>query len=631
MIVQNVTNYTKYCLSAFVLTMSVVCSMATAHVSGSGGDLQPNDPTSPELTVVGRYQINEADRASDVWAHGNFAYIGSYVGSSNGEPLCSLDSTGVSVIDISDPAHPTLAARIPAKPGMRNNAVNVGSINTKHFQGDILVVSDELCGVSWKARLDSNGGMGVITDAQGGGINIYDVTDPTKPKALKKNYDLGIHTSDPLVKELFGTNNLLGVHNMFLWNQGDKAYLMAVADFEEASGDAVIIDITNPKSPKQVSRSGYNDWPDLQPEGVGGFLHDMWIQENDGKIIAYLSYWDAGLVMLDVTDPEHPVFMGNSIYPNPDPVSGLRPDRAGHVSVPTEDGKLVLLGDEDFSQSQLDFLYDGTQYPAAEAAFGPPIFTVPGNMMTGVVYDTGSNGCSASDVPDAPGPGYIALIDRGGCFFDFKGENAEQKGYDGFIVVNRFGEDVFGMGSGRNISVSIPGLMVGKTTGEIIRASASSVEKLAASATALYNGYGYMRVLDVTDPTNIVQVGHYATENVFTDFVNTLPVEGAEIQDAAVTIHNVVTRNRIAYAAWYDEGMRVIDFSDCVDGGGYESCTPHEIAHYRDKDSKASFWGVYLHDHPNGKTYIIGSDISNGLVIFEDPASTPLVPHDHEH
>jgi hypothetical protein len=37
--------------------------------------------------------------------------------------------------------------------------------------------------------------------------------------------------------------------------------------------------------------------------------------------IAYLSYWDAGLVMLDVSDPANPVFLGDSTYIVPDPLS----------------------------------------------------------------------------------------------------------------------------------------------------------------------------------------------------------------------------------------------------------------------------------------------------------------------
>ena len=51
-----------------------------------------------------------------------------------------------------------------------------------------------------------------------------------------------------------------------------------------------VIDITNPATPRQVAR-----WQTDRPI-EGRYLHD--IDVRDG--IAYLSYWDDGLVMLDV-------------------------------------------------------------------------------------------------------------------------------------------------------------------------------------------------------------------------------------------------------------------------------------------------------------------------------------------
>ena len=33
----------------------------------------------------------------------------------------------------------------------------------------------------------------------------------------------------------------------------------------------------------------------------------------------------------------------------------------------------------------------------------------------------------------------------------------------------------------------------------------------------------------------------------------------------------------------------------------------------------SNFWGVYLHDHPDGNTYVLGSDRNTGLWIFDTP------------
>jgi hypothetical protein len=56
--------------------------------------------------------------------------------------------------------------------------------------------------------------------------------------------------------------------------------------------------------------------------------------------------------------------------------------------------------------------------------------------------------------------------------------------------------------------------------------------------------------------------------------------------------------------------MRVVDF-----GGDSLS----EVAHFVDTANGSNFWGVYLHDHPDGNTYILGSDRNTGLWIFDTP------------
>ena len=121
------------------------------------------------------------------------------------------------------------------------------------------------------------------------------------------------------------------------------------------------------------------------------------------------------------------------------------------------------------------------------------------------------------------------------------------------------------------------------------------------AAAGIFDGYGYLRLLDVSDPSNIVEVDQFATEGVFRN----PPLPGDR------TMHNVVVDDGTrAYISWYVEGMRVVDFAG-------DSLT--EIAHWADPDDVANFWGVYLHEHPNGNTYILGSDRNSGLYIFANP------------
>jgi hypothetical protein len=570
-------NLRKHVIAGLAMTLTLGVSPPAAF-AGHGGS------ASPELEVVGTFPVPHEGLTTDVWAYGNFAYIGSF-DVIDGTDQCSLDLTGVRVIDISDPTDPSLASFIPARPGTRNNDVKVEHIETPHFNGEILVASNEPCEAPFMPRTQSNG-KGVV--AGRGGISIWDVTDPTKPKAMKQS---------------FMTN---GIHNTFIWQDGSNAYLIAVDDV--ATRDVVVVDITKPQSPKVIARVGAPDWPDLdfgEIEGPSLFLHDVWVQDG----IAYLSYWDAGLVLLDVSDVANPVFLGDSTYPNPDVVSGLPPEGNGHVSAPTADGLLTILGDEDFSKFSAVVNTSAGTFKIGVALFGPdPLTTYP----AGDVVWTGGEGCSSGAIPPAdafdPDP-QIALIQRGTCFFSEKALNAEQQGYDAYIVANNAagGEGIINMSAGTDDPVTIPGIFVGFSAGEALKAPGTTV----LSVDSIFDGEGFMRVLDVTDPENIVQIGHFATEGVFS--LGEIPEDR--------TAHNVIVRGETAYWSWYWEGIRVVDFSDCDPGDGFEGCTPTEVAHFVDTGDHSNFWGVYLHDHPDGNTYILGSDRDSGLWIFADPLS----------
>lgn len=546
----------------------------------------PGFSKSPELSVVGQVDdfVVGPGQITDVWAYGNYAYLGSF-----DEPECSLDFTGVHIVDISDPTAPVRVKFIPAKPGTRNNDVKVEHIETPFFSGEILVVSNEPCGSVFHPRQQSRGG--VIIPGQDG-VSIWDVTDPTQPKVLKQNF------------------LSFGVHNTFIYQQGNRAYMLVVDDNNVQ--DVHIVDLTKPQSPKEIAVTGQLDWPtDLDNIGVGEvFLHDVWVQQNTGQVIAYLSYWDAGLVLLDITDPTNPVFLGDSDYLNPDPLSGEAPEGNSHVAVPNADGTRVLMGDEDFAAGALTaFTFDGTPYPAAEGAFTVPVYTLPGGAFSGPVVWTGGEGCTPAEIPPAPATGDIALIQRGRCFFQDKAESAFAQGYAGFIVANDAarGDTLVTMAPrDQGPYPPIPGVFVGFSTGEVMKAAGVGNLGGTVVMTGVFDGYGYLRLLDVSNPSNIVELDQFATEGVF---VNP-PLAGDR------TMHNVVVDGTNAYISWYAEGIRVVSF---------KNDRFKEKAHFV-ADDGSNFWGVYLHRHPNGNTYILGSDRDSGLWIFQAPGSPTAPP-----
>ena len=423
------------------------------------------------------------------------------------------------------------------------------------------------------------------------GVAIYDVTNPLKPRVLKQNF------------------LRFPVHNTFIYQQGDNAYMLVVDDVN--ARDVHIIDITKPWAPREIAVTGAPDWPSLETLTFGAsFVHDVWVQENGGQVTAYLSYWDAGLVLLDITDPTNPVFLGDSEYIDPDLLSGVPPEGNSHVAVPNADGDLVIMGDEDFLAGVLtSFTFDGTPYPAIEGSFTVPVGFLPGGTFNGPVVWTGGLGCTPAEIPPAPAPGAAALIQRGACFFQDKAEAAFAQGYEAFIVANDAARgDALVQMAPRDDGPypPIPGLFVGFSTGEAMKVAPAGDPDGTLSTTGIFDGYGRMRVLDVTDPSDIVELGPFATENVLVP-----PVGGDR------TMHNVIVDGNLAYISWYAEGMRVVDFSSCSAGSGQNSCTPTEVAHYVD-DAGSNFWGVFLHEI-DGTTYILGSDRDTGLWIFDTP------------
>lgn len=188
-------------------------------------------------------------------------------------------------------------------------------------------------------------------------------------------------------------------------------------------------------------------------------------------------------------------------------------------------------------------------------------------------------------------------------FFSVKAANAEAAVYDAYIVYNNAanGDGIINTSAGTADVITIPGIFVGNTVGSAMAAEITGGGTVTVESVAFVeDGEGFMRVFDVADPTNIVQIGSFATEHA-------LPPTNIDVggtRDA----HNVVVEGTTAYWAWYYDGIRVVDFSDCQSGDAFEGCTPFEVAHYGGGDPgpgdepPESFWGVYLHYHPDGNT-----------------------------
>jgi plastocyanin len=175
-----------------------------------------------------------------------------------------------------------------------------------------------------------DGKFGVLTregaSTRKNGIVILSFEDPAHPRAIAD----------------FTETVTGGVHSTFVYR--GHVYLT-----DDATGSLRVIDIRDPYQPRQVAR-----WQ-TRPDEAGNFLHDVDVKDG----LAYLSYWNQGLVILDVGNgmkggsPENPQLVSqykydlNSLYREVEAVGGPGFIRGTHTA--WRAGRYVFVGDEVFS------------------------------------------------------------------------------------------------------------------------------------------------------------------------------------------------------------------------------------------------------------------------------------------
>lgn len=204
-------------------------------------------------------------------------------------------------IDVSDPSKPTITDSIVVDARVMN---------------DLMTTEDGKYGVLTREGASN----------RKNGIVVLSFEDPAHPKQISE----------------FTETVTGGVHSTFIY----KGYVYLTDD---ATGSMRVIDIRDPYKPKQAAR-----WETPRPS-AGRTLHD--IDVKDG--LAYLSYWNDGLIVLDVGNgvkggsPENPKLVSqlkydlNTLYRDVEAVGGPGFIRGTHTA--WRAGKYVFVGDEVFS------------------------------------------------------------------------------------------------------------------------------------------------------------------------------------------------------------------------------------------------------------------------------------------
>src|SRR5919204_3461018 len=180
---------------------------------------------------------------------------------------------GTSVVDVSDPRRPRVAAQLETPVGTHSHKVQVVD--------NVLLVNYER-----NALLENN------PQTWTGGLKVFDVSRPQEPREIA-----------------FVPMEGKGVHRMTFW-ESPYAY-MSGSDAGYLDQFLVIIDLSDPARPREAGRWWLPGQKDGEPkswtpgEGHGGppgakryALHHPLIRGDR----AYCGWWDAGLVILDISN-----------------------------------------------------------------------------------------------------------------------------------------------------------------------------------------------------------------------------------------------------------------------------------------------------------------------------------------
>lgn len=571
-----------------------------AHQHGeTSGHLPPS--STPNIDLVSKLKLKNVvpEKIADVGVLGDYAYLAAW-----GVATCKYN--GIHVVDIADVENPQEVAFIGAKQGSYpGEGIQAISVSTPKFDGDIVVSNNEKC-----------------NDQAGfGGMNIYDVTNPEHPTPLAEGFgDKDVNGQ--------GKKDANETHSVFAWDAGDKAYAVMV-DNEEAE-DVDIVDITDPKKPELVEEYDLaKEFPQILQTAPGNlkevFLHDMVVKEIDGRQVMLLSYWDAGYVKLDVTDPMAPLYLGDTDFADPDPEAAengltVPPEGNGHQAEFTSDNRYVVGADEDFAPYALTAENDddGTAIDASQGSDTTQL--AEGETITGesVFFGRGCNGDANAGAGDGT---QIAVVERGLCTFTEKVSNVTSAGgYSAVLIFNRTGSDGCDGSLGMSVEGDLPAFGVAPrgqgfaifdapySNADCLAGTGASAQSPAAvgstgdtlTFSSYFDGWGYVHLFDNT-AGKMTELDTYAIPEAHD------PAYASGFGD--LSVHEVATSHQAAnrlYFSYYSAGFRVAEI---------ENDEIVEKGHYIDPDG-SNFWGVEVFEQ-GGQEYVAASDRDNGLWIFK--------------
>jgi hypothetical protein len=264
----------------------VVAALVAPLVAGVGVALAVgSQPAAARWEVVGHVRP-PGDYSADVEAFGGVAYVSSH----RGRERC--DAAGVHAYSLAVPRRPRLVSTFARIPGTWTEKTIVRSVRTAAYAGTLAAVSVQGC-----------------TPDDWRGFLLVDVSRPARPAELARV------RLDPR-----------GSHELWLAQAGGRVLVFTASLRSEALDspdgatpgrpDFRIFDVSDPRAPVQVGswgawrELGLRPFADPRRPLDGNLTHS--VVTNAAGTRAYLSYWDLGTVILDVSDPSSPRYLGRT-------------------------------------------------------------------------------------------------------------------------------------------------------------------------------------------------------------------------------------------------------------------------------------------------------------------------------
>jgi len=228
---------------------------------------QPWPEEKNKVRLVGHSDLNGWGDAFQIQVHNGLCYV-----AASG----AKGHNGMTILDVSDPTKPRVLHQIDDGPGARTHKV--------------LRINDGILLTNSEKRRDSE------APEVKGGLRIFDLKDPAKPKFLKYIETGGIGIHRPIYDR--------------------KRNLLYSSGFQEGFAGAILLihDMKDPWNPELIGRG----W--IEGQHVDGGEKPSWDKTRIGRRChlhegnpygnhVTCGFWDAGIAMFDTTEPTKPEFL----------------------------------------------------------------------------------------------------------------------------------------------------------------------------------------------------------------------------------------------------------------------------------------------------------------------------------